>query len=374
MKKILFVVENLSGGGAEKVLLTLVKNLSKEKYSITLYTIVNTGVYVEEIKKYCTVKYALKDYKEYSKTGKLYYKIKYQMIYKLNSFFVYKWLIKEKFDIEIAFVEGFDTKFVAASRNKNSKKYAWVHTDMSINEKADELYHDLSEQKEIYKKYDKIIAVSDYVKQSFENKFNIHNVYVQLNPIDENEIIKKSKEFVVNKDQDLQLISIGRLVTQKGYDRLLHVLLKLKKQNFVKFNIWILGCGEKEIEYKNFIKENELEDFIKFLGFKNNPYPYILASDAFICSSRAEGFNTAATESLILEKPIFTVNCSGMHELFGQYNCGIIVENSEDQLELLLKKILSDTNFEKYKKNIKIRKKHFMLLQRIQEVEMLLDE
>ena len=145
------------------------------------------------------------------------------MIYKLNTFFVYKWLIKEKFDIEIAFVEGFGTKFVAASRNKNSKKYAWVHTDMSINEKADELYHDLSEQKEIYKKYDKIIAVSDYVKQSFENKFNIHNVYVQLNPIDENEIIKKSKEFVVNKDQDLQLISIGTLVTQKGYDRLLHV-------------------------------------------------------------------------------------------------------------------------------------------------------
>lgn len=374
MKTILFVVENLSGGGAEKVLLTLVKNLSKKKYNITVYTIVNTGVYVEEIQKYCTVKYALKDYNEYSIVGKFYYKIKYQMIYKLNTSLVYKCLIKDKFDIEIAFVEGFDTKFVSASTNKNSKKYAWVHTDMNINNSADEVYHNFVEHRDVYKQYNKIIAVSNSVKQSFENKFNIHNVFVQLNPVDENDIIEKSKEFAVKKNKDLQLISIGRLVTQKGYDRLLKVLLKLKNQNYANFNVWILGCGEKEIEYNNFIKENGLEDFIKILGFKKNPYPYILASDAFICCSRAEGFNTAATESLILEKPIFTVNCSGMSELFGQFECGIIVENSDEQLELLLKKILIDVNYEKYKKNIKIRKKYLVLSRRIQEMERLLDE
>lgn len=118
MKKILFVVESLSGGGAEKVLLTLVKNLNKEKYDITVFSIVETGIYVKEMKKYCQVKSALKDYSEYSNIGKLYYRIKMKLIYNLNIKFVYRWLIKEKHDVEIAFVEGFDTKLVVASNNK----------------------------------------------------------------------------------------------------------------------------------------------------------------------------------------------------------------------------------------------------------------
>ena len=50
MKKILFVVESLSGGGAEKVLLTLIKNLDKSKYNITVFSIVKTGVYAKKIK------------------------------------------------------------------------------------------------------------------------------------------------------------------------------------------------------------------------------------------------------------------------------------------------------------------------------------
>lgn len=121
MKRILIVVENLGGGGAEKALLTLVKNLNKEKYDLTVFSVVETGVYVNEFKKYVTVKSALKDYESYSNIGKLIYKIKCKLIYKLNTKYVYKKLIKEKYDIEIAFVEGFDTKFVASSNNKKVK-------------------------------------------------------------------------------------------------------------------------------------------------------------------------------------------------------------------------------------------------------------
>lgn len=147
MKKILFVVESLSGGGAEKVLTTIIKNLNKEKYDVTVYSIVKTGVYVKDIENYCDLKYALKDYNNYSMFGKLFYKFKSKLIYNLNINFVYRWLIKEKYDIEIAFVEGFDTKLVAASPNKKSKKYAWVHIDMITNPHADIHYKSIDDEK-----------------------------------------------------------------------------------------------------------------------------------------------------------------------------------------------------------------------------------
>lgn len=375
MKKILFVVESLSGGGAEKVLLTLVKNLNKEKYDITVFTIVETGIYVNEMKKYCQVKSALKDYNEYSTVGRLYYKIKMKLIYNLDIKFVYRWLIKKKYDIEIAFVEGFDTKLVAASNNKNSKKYAWVHIDMIANSHADIHFKNLLEEQTAYRKYDKIFTVSNYVKKVFEQKYSMKNVFVQYNAIDENEIISKSKEYIVTKNQSIQLITLGRLVNQKGYDRLLCIVLKLRNMGYDNFNIWILGDGEKKNEYEKFIFHHKLENYITLLGFKKNPYPYILSSDAFICSSRSEGFSTVATEALILEKPIFTVECAGMNELFGKYKCGKIVKNDDEHLFELLKEVLDNRDdFKEYKDEIQERKKFFSLSKRIKEMEKLLDE
>lgn len=95
MKKILFVVESLAGGGAEKVLLTLIKNIDKKKYDVTVFTIIETGVYVKEFRKYCKVKSALKDYNQYSFFGKIFYKIKCKFIYKWNTRLVYRFLIKK---------------------------------------------------------------------------------------------------------------------------------------------------------------------------------------------------------------------------------------------------------------------------------------
>lgn len=122
MKKILFVVESMSGGGAEKVLFNIVKNLDKKKYAITVYTVVKTGVYINELQKYCNIKYGLKNYQEYSFLGKLFYKLKYRFIYSANTKIVYKFLIRCNYDIEIGFVEGFSTKLVANSLNKKSIK------------------------------------------------------------------------------------------------------------------------------------------------------------------------------------------------------------------------------------------------------------
>ena len=53
-KKILFSITNLIGGGAEKILLDTVKAMDKTKYDVYVFSLLNEGIYIEEIKKYAT--------------------------------------------------------------------------------------------------------------------------------------------------------------------------------------------------------------------------------------------------------------------------------------------------------------------------------
>ena len=59
----------------------------------------------------------------------------------------YRWMIHEKYDVEVAFVEGFATRLIAASPNKHSKKLAWVHTDMEKNPYASASYKSEAEHR-----------------------------------------------------------------------------------------------------------------------------------------------------------------------------------------------------------------------------------
>ena len=105
--------------------------------------------------------------------------------------------MKNVYDVEIAFVEGFVTKLVANSTNKYSKKYAWIHTDMIKNNHADDNYSNFEEHKKIYSKFDTIFSVSEYVKEVFIEKFGNEfkeKTKIQYNPVDSQEIEKLAQK------------------------------------------------------------------------------------------------------------------------------------------------------------------------------------
>ena len=376
-KKVLFVIESLSGGGAEKVLTTIVKNIDKTKFDITVLTIVKTGIYVEEIEKYCTLISMLPEYEKLTNPiAKMKYKVDYKKIYKEDCAKIYKKYVKNVYDVEIAFVEGFVTKLVANSTNKYSKKYAWIHTDMIKNNHADDNYSNFEEHKKIYSKFDTIFAVSEYVKEVFIEKFGNEfkeKTKIQYNPVDSQEIEKLAQKPINDQyEKQVKFIAIGRFVEAKGFDRLVFSAYKLHKEGY-EFEVWILGQGEEKNDIGQYIKENQMQDYFKLKGFQENPYPYIQAADALICSSRAEGFSTVATEALILNKPIFTTDCSGMRELFGEYQCGIICENSENGIYDMLHNVLEQADFSPYIDHCKIRAKDFTIRKRMSEIEGILN-
>lgn len=379
-KNVMFMVNGLYGGGAEKVLQTILNNINSNKYNITLYSMHREHIDKSRYLSDFTYKVVFDTYTGHQKIKKIYSsifdKIRGWIFNNCSSKLFYRLFIHGKYDVEIAFIEGESTKIIAGSTNEKSKKIAWVHIDLLENPWTDFLYKDRIDEQKHYLIYDKIICVSDSVRHAFSEKYGINNnVVVLYNPYDKEEIIKKSNEQIANvKGQSLRLISVGRLEKQKGYDRLISIAEKLKKNGF-QFNLIILGEGTERSVLEQEIAEYGLKDQVKLIGYVDNPYGYIKNSDLFVCSSRSEGFSTVVAESIILGIPVISTRCAGTDELFGNYKCGIIVDNTEEALYKGLQDIFLDKSKLFYFKNQCFQRgNEFSLTNTMLKIEGLIDE
>ena len=329
MLKVLFHIDTLSGGGAEKVLCTLVNHMNPKEFDITVQTIYpeNAGEYLNNNIHY---KYI------YPKKNRF-----YGYLYRLEAALglIYPLHMKADYDVECAYLECGPTKVLASSTNKKARKYAWVHCDLSA------AYNRSFAEKTAkwYRKYDKVICVSEKIKESFADYFGsgipteiIHNV------VDSEEILRKS-ELVPDKlkKTGITMVNAARLTPPKNLLRLLKAQQKLL-ENGIDVNLWIVGEGEDRKKLEQFIAENDMGEQVTLWGYQQNPYPFMKAADLLVCSSNYEGFSTFVTEGLILGKPILTTDCSGMKELLGDSEYGIVTENSDEAFYNGLRSLLQN--------------------------------
>ena len=344
-KKILFLIECFAGGGVEKVFIDLINNMDISKYDITVMSIWDYGVRKKDLRKDVRYKSIFPNIKGISR-------VFHNFVEKSDGKLLYKLGIREKYDIEIAFIEGRATKIIGASTNPNSKKIAWVHIDLSQGHWTSMVFNkSLEREKECYKRFNDIIFVSNSAKEGFKKLFgdDFDNLQVKYNPIIAGDVIKKSQEVIddIEKPKDKKLlVTSGRLVSQKGYESLLEVCNRLNKDK-LDYELWILGEGWARPKLEELIDKYKLSN-VKLLGFKENPYKYIKQGDLFVCSSKNEGFSLVIAEAMILGLPVISTNCSGPNELlnFGEY--GFMVENTEEALYEGLKEILRDEEMLRY--------------------------
>lgn len=374
MKNILFFIESLGGGGAEKVLCEIVKNIDKDKFNITVRTITDNGRYDNEVAKYCTVYSCLKA-KDYNAGGirKLIYQMKYYLIYHLPAKIINLIYIKRDADIQIAFVEGYATKVISVG-NKKKQKIAWVHVDPIERNYADMYFSSLKKQKSLYQRFEKIICVSNSVSNSFEKKFGLSNKIITIyNPINKIEIIKRSldsKKIEEKKDGKLKFISVGRLEMQKGYDRLIEAFSTVSKESY---ELRILGEGSLKEKLESEIELYGLKENIYLLGFQENPYKYMMDADVFICSSRAEGYSLVIAEAMVLGLPIITTNCSGPDELVENGKYGIMVDNSLEGIRAGISQVINnEERIKELRELSKQRSEFFSMKSTINEIENIL--
>ena len=388
-KKLLFVVHTLQIGGAEKILVNILKYISKRKYDITVLALVDDGVFVDEVKNIegVTYKYVFKSYFKKARANKesKFHKIatnimssiwkRYLKKLKYNSRELYEKYVDEKYDVEIAFLEGKVSKFVSSSNNKDSRKIAWIHTDINIG--TNSIFIDDDDEKNCYNTFDKVVCVSREVRNRFIQKTGRNNnVLVQINPVDCLDILEKAKEeLTIKKNNDVPVVcTVGRLVQVKGYDRLLEVHKRLIDEG-IMHELWIVGDGVERKKLEDYIRKNKLEKSARLMGYSNNLYKYVKNSDIFVCASRIEGLSTVIVEATILEKVIVSTDCPGAKEILGDDNeCGMVVENDAVGIYEGLKAVLTDKELEKkYQENIKKRSELFNLRNSIGQIEDIID-
>ena len=169
------MTNTLYGGGAEKVLQTILNNLNRQKYDITVYSMHDEIIRPECYPSGIKYKAVFSDYHGHSIIGKRIHsilgKIKGKLFLIAPSWLFYLLYVHEKYDVEVAFIEGESTKIIAGSTNKNSKKIAWVHIDLIANPWTDFLYKNIEDERNHYQKFDKIVCVSEHTRQAFLEKY-----------------------------------------------------------------------------------------------------------------------------------------------------------------------------------------------------------
>lgn len=362
---------NLREGGAEKVLVNLANYLDKSKFDVSIVTLFAEGVNIQFL------------------NTEVHYKGKFPKVIRGNKWLMklftpkqlYKLIVgKKEYDIVIAYLEGPATRIVSGCPYKNSKLVAWVHGEQHTMRQAADSFRSREEAIACYEQYDRVVAVSNTVKTDFQSIFPSINVPINVlyNVNDSQIIISGAKESVkknIFHQDEIKLISVGRLRPEKGFDRLARIHLKLRNAGY-NVHTYLLGIGPQKSEIEKFVKKNNLLDSFTFLGYDTNPYKFVSKCDLFVCSSLKEGFSTAVTESLIVGTPVCTVEVSGMKEMLGENNeYGVITKNNEDALYEGIKELLDSPNkLAYYKKKAEERGRSFSTDMTVKAVERMLEE
>lgn len=365
MIRILFFIENLTEGGAEKVLRNLVNNMDQTKFDVTVQT-----VWPCDFEKYLVkgIKYKAM-YSARNTVNQYRYRIE------AESGLAYRLHVKDDYDIECAYLEAGATKIMAASTNKKAKKLAWVHCDLKKATGDPEAFAEKT--KPYYAKFGKVICVSENVRDSFVELFgDTVPAEVLYNTIDDEEIRGKSEKALPEDIQKRRftVLTVGRLSAPKKYLRMLKAHKRLLDEG-IGHDLWIAGEGPERAELEKYITDNGLEDSTKLLGFRDNPYCFMSEAELLACSSDYEGFSTFVTEGVILGKPIVTTDCGGMREILGDSEFGLITELSDDGLYEGLKQMLTDAPLrEKYAEKAAERGKEFSAAQLTKKTEAYFEE
>ena len=373
MKKLLFMCISMNIGGTEKALLTMLNEMDRSKYDITLFMLEEYGGFLNQIPDGIKVMY-LKEYKtlkkfinnppqlvakELIKNRKVISGLSILFIYTISKLIkdisiYYKYILRnvdilnEEYDIAIAYAGPMDfISYFVINKIKSKKRVQWIHFDIT------KIGFNVNFAKKIYDKFDKVFVVSNEGKDKLINFLPSlkDKTEVFFNIISCKMIEKMSYEGEGFSDDfdGTRILTVGRLSKEKGQDLIIPVLKKLKKNGY-KVRWYCIGDGPAKKEYEKLVDELNIKDDFIFLGSKLNPYTYMKECDIYVQPSKHEGYCITLGEARCFNNPIVTTNFTGANEQIVNENTGLVCEISEEGIYRAIKKLLDD---KKLYKNIK---------------------
>jgi len=317
-KKIIFFLPIMSGGGAERVTINIIKSLNRDYFEphLVLGTkslgnslhLIPKNIYIYDLKTDKTI-YSI-------------FKLR-KIIKKISPYFIYSSLNRSHIAINLALIGiGIKNRPKTIMRIPSSPKLVnkYIKTNSIFNFFLNKALQ----------KADTIIVQTPEMREETEIYHNIEKskIKVLINPLDIDLIKDSLDEKNPFEKHHINVIASGRLSREKGFD----ILIKAFKEVYIKnnnFRLYIIGpdYDNQKKKYMELIRELDLANIVTLLGFKKNPYKYYQYGDLFVLSSRWEGLPNAVLENLYLKKPIIATKCIPfMSTLIADGENGFLVE------------------------------------------------
>ncbi|MBT2736738.1 glycosyltransferase [Bacillus sp. ISL-7] len=346
-KNVLFVNGHLNVGGIENSLINVLKSIDYNYYEIDLILFEELGDYANEVPKEVNIIYydmsnvygpitqcIIENIKKWN-----WFALGLRLIFLLEKIMGVKALylakplfnLNKEYDCAIAYRVGICTDFVGYIINSKKKVTWWHHGTYEYPE------NQTKRLIEVFKNFNKIIAVSDCSKEMLIDNINeINNKMITIpNIINVDEIRHKANErtrYDININfNGITLLSVGRLSPEKGMINCVHTCKNLVDNGYnVKW--YLIGEGSQRGEIERCIKDYKLENSIYLLGAISNPYPYIKNAYIYVHPSLVESLSISVLEALAINTPVTVAKSMGPLEFIRHKENGLLVDPTPDAL------------------------------------------
>ncbi|WP_216829035.1 glycosyltransferase [Alkalihalobacterium elongatum] len=361
-KNILFILNNLNCGGAEKALISLLETIDYSSFNVDLFLFKHEGIFFSQIPQQVNILKEPNNYiyfdmpikkalLESTKKGNFFLalsRVQAGYIFKTEKNparceqRVWKYLkrnldsLHKEYDVAVGYLEK-NPVYFCLDKVKAKLKFGFIHNDY------DKLGMDSQIDKKYFDRLDKILTVSNECANVLKQKFPQHNekIGVMYNIVSPSIIHKMSMEKLDIRYDGVRIVTVGRLNYQKGLDMAIEACEILVNKGY-KIKWFVIGEGEERRKLELLIKDKKLEDIFILCGLKDNPYPYIRTADIYVQPSRFEGKSIAIDEAKILQKPIIVTNFSTAKDQINHEENGLIVDMSGDFLAQGMQRLIDD--------------------------------
>ena len=361
-KKILFIIGILDTGGVSKSMLSLLNVIDKEKYEVSLLMMNTSGAFSDQIPARIRVLSdsrltaltsgfsGIKDLISFRKGIGFHPLLAFLSLIRFVFSFIDKSLAgvflarispkitDESFDLIIDY-NGQQDLYYMVDKLNGQQKITFFHSDYRkwrYYEKADRKY--FGKVDGVYTISEECVSALKEVFPEYTDKFHL------MENISSPSLINKLADALIEpaltkQQHDFIIASLGYVSIGKGSELAVQVAKKLKEVG-ISFEWWFIGGVTNDWDYQGFVKKNGLEDNVKFLGVKANPYPYLKRADLYVHLSKFEGKSIALDEVKVLCKPVVVTNFSTVHDQFeDRVNasiCEMTVEDATDKVTELI--------------------------------------
>ena len=353
MIKILFVFTHLKvSNGVARTAINLANSLDKNLFDVTIMPLFKVEKEALDL---------LDDNVKVKKVFNFYFRGFGKILSLLPGRLLYKWIIKDTYDIEVSYQFGVPTKMMAYSSNEKAKHICWMHT-----------YDEKMEQLRYYNKYDNVVCVSKDGSERLAQHLKDSNRSLFLYSIvDEKKIKELAKESVDVPLGELTFVTVSRLTKEKGQHRLLSIFNDLKNTGLLNgVRLIIVGGGLEYDNLQKYIEDNDLSNYVTMVGKQTNPYKYVAKSDVFICCSDIEGLSTSCVEAAILGVPILSTSVGGAKEINELQDAGCVVPIDTNALKESIVNLIQNRNIvEEWNERACLNSTKFYSEERIKKIE-----